>query len=174
MKTKTIRLKPDEYKSVSGYGDMLPDGMSLPMFGLIITKNNKKIAIRTPFNVDNDCEIEVTYNENTNAGKVKYLKSSKRRKYYNFLKWDIILLEVISLIILLFEVGIFKNYAVEGSRTSYLLFPAIGTWLTSIIVIYRDIKGINKWIFAIFGYLLLLILHINFFNYLYCLITELI
>ena len=166
---KTIRLKPEEYKSVSGYGDVLPDGMSLPVFGLVITKDNKNIIISTPVNVDDDCEIEVTYGDN-NIGRVKYIKSSRKRKYYNFLKWDIIILEVLSIIFMIIEVGIFKNYAVDGNQSYFLLGPVIGTWLTIVIVFYRNLKGFNKWIYTIFGYILLFFMHISFFVYLYNLI----
>lgn len=113
-----VRLKPNEYKTSSSYDFDPLFGMQYKN-GLLITKDESNIPVRTPFTVDSDCEIEVKYKEN-GFGKVKYLSSTPRRKYYMFLKWYIIILQILSLLFTIYEVNL-GNYLVEGSRSQPLL-----------------------------------------------------
>lgn len=163
---KTIKLNPDEYKTISSMEAEVVTGTWIIDNGLFIIKD--EIYIQTPTPVDADCIIEIKYREekNGNFGRVKYLSSSPRRKYFMFLKWYIIIFFILSLLFLLYEVKILGNYAIEGSRSYLLLLPSISSWFCLNILILRNTKSITKIILMIFSYFLLLICTINFITYL--------
>ena len=161
---KIVRLKPDEYKSVSTLRTCVGNWISRN--GLIILKDGSNFSISTPYTVDSDCEIEVKYNEEKHYGRVKYITTSSRRKYYMFLKWFIIILQLIAIIVTVYEIEVMGNYLVEGSRAESLRIPFITTWLALCIVVLRNINTITKWIMTIFGYLVLTISIIEFIIYL--------
>ena len=105
---KTVRLKSDEYKSASTMKAF--SGTWIPRNGLFITKDGSNFPISTPVTIDDNCEIEVKYNEEKHYGRVKYLSSSPRRKYYMFLKWYIIILQILAIIETVYEVEVNENY----------------------------------------------------------------
>ncbi len=161
---KTVRLKPDEYKSVSTLKAF--SSTWIPRNGLVITKDGANFPIRTPYTIDDNCEIEVRYNEEKHYGRVKYLSSTLRRKYYIFLKWYIIILQILAIIATFYEVEIMGNYLVEGSRAASLRLPLIVTWLSLDIVILRNTNTVTKWIVTVFSYFLLFMSTIGFMAYL--------
>lgn len=165
------KLKPDEYITASTLNPVPLRNSWIAHYGLLITKDGNKIPIKTPFTVDDNCEIEVKYKEN-GVGKVKYLSSTPKRKYYMFLKWYIVILEILSILFMIYEINFLGNYATEGSRSSNLLLTLLITWLTINIVTLRNTKSITKWIITIFSYLLLVISTINFIIYLIALISS--
>lgn len=150
------RLKPNEYVSVSSLETLPNTSDFYPLNGLVFTKDGKEIIIQTPITVDNGCEIEVSYRDN-GIGRVKYLKSTPRRKYYVGLRWYIIILELITIILVGYEININHNYLVEGSTSYNLLGPLLCTWIVLVIPILRNSKGLTKYIMNIFGYFILLI-----------------
>ena len=159
------RLKPEEYVSVSSL-ETLPNTLDFyPSNGIIIKKDGKEIPVQTPVTVDDGCEIEVKYRDNS-TGRVKYLKSTPRRKYFVGLTWYIILLEIISILFVIYEININNNYLVEGNNAYNLLGPALATWLAIVIPILRNSKGLTKNIMTLFGYFLLFINTIFFIEYL--------
>lgn len=158
-----VKLKPNEYKAVSKY-DIDPIIGTQPINGLIITKDGSNIPIITSFPVDSNCEIEVRYKEN-GVGRIKYLSNTPRRKYYKFLTWYIFILQIVSVLFMIYEVNL-GNYAVEGSRSQQLIGPALGSWLCFNIILFRNTKGFHKWFFTIFGYFLLFFFSIAFISYL--------
>ena len=160
---KTVRLKPNEYQSASTLTAF--SGTWIPRNGLVIIKDGNNFPIKTPWAIDNDCEIEVRYNEEKHYGRVKYISSSPRRKYYMFLKWYIIILQILAIIATIYEVEVMGNYLVEGSRAQSLALPFITTWLSLDIVIMRNMKTITKWIITIFSYFLLLMSTVEFIVY---------
>lgn len=151
-KYTTIRLKPDEYKTANSLIPAVTGGF-IPANGLLITKDDMNLAIKTPTTVDPDCEIEVRYNEIHN-GFVKYITSTSRRKYYMFLKWFVLAFWLLSIILMFVEVQVFKHYAVRGSR-SYNLIAPFSSFLCLDIVILRNNNGFTKWAVTIFSYFLL-------------------
>ena len=161
---KTVRLKPDEYKSASSIKAF--SGTWIPSNGLVITKDGNNFPIRTPFTIDDNCEIEVQYNEEKHYGKVKYISSSPRRKYYMFLKWYIIILQILAIIATIYEVEVMGNYLVEGSQSVSLTAPLLTTWLTLNIVVMRNMNTITKWLITIFSYFLLFVSTVQFIRYL--------
>lgn len=161
---KTVRLKPDEYKSVSSIKTF--SGTWIPSNGLVITKDGNNFPIRTPFTIDDNCEIEVQYNEEKHYGKVKYISSSPRRKYYMFLKWYIIILQILAIIATVYEIEVNGNYLVEGSPAKSLGVPFIATWLCLDIVIMRNMNTVTKWLVTIFSYFVLFISTVSFIMYL--------
>lgn len=161
---KIVRLKPDEYKSVSTITATV--GTWIPRNGLYITKDGSNFPIRTPYTIDNNCEIEVRYNEEKHYGRVKYLSTSPRRKYYMFLKWYIIILQILAILAAIYEVEIMGNYIVEGSPAENLRLPLIVTWLSLDIVIMRNTNTITKWIVTVFSYFLLFMSTVGFLTYL--------
>lgn len=161
---KTVILKPDEYKSVSTLQAF--SGTWLPRNGLVITKDESDFIVRTPLTVDNGCEIEVQYNEEKHYGKVKYISSTLRRKYYMCLKWYIIILQIIAIIATVYEIEALGNYLVDGSRSASLRLPFIITWLSLDIVIMRNMNTITKWIITVFSYFVLLACTVGFITYL--------
>jgi len=164
-KYTTIRLKPNEYKTADS---LIPVGTGswIPSNGLLITKDDMNLAITTPTTVDSDCEIEVRYNEQ-HRGFVKYITSSPRRKYYIFIKWLVLALQLLSIILMVIEVCVFKHYAVRGSRSYNLIAPCFSI-LCLDIVILRNNNGFTKWAVTIFSYFLLIFnliyLILYFFN----------
>ena len=161
---KTVRLKPDEYQSVSTMRAF--SSTWIPNNGLFITKDGSNFPIRTPYTIDNNCEIEVKYNEEKHYGRVKYLSSSPRRKYYMFLKWYIIILQILAIIATVYEIEVNGNYLVEGSPTKSLGVPFIATWLCLNIVIMRNMNTVTKWLVTIFSYFLLFMSTVGFLTYL--------
>ena len=149
---KTVRLKPNEYQSASTLTAF--SGTWIPRNGL------------TPVTVDNNCEIEVKYNEEKHYGRVKYLSSSPRRKYYMFLKWYIIILQILAIIAAVYEIEINGNYLVEGSPSKSLGVPFITTWLTLNIIVMRNMNTVTKWLVTIFSYFVLFISTVSFIMYL--------
>ena len=161
---KVVRLKGDEYKSVEA---MRAFGSTwISRHGLFITKDGSNFPVRTPFVVDDNCEIELQYNEEKHYGKVKYIKSSPRRKYYMFLKWYIIILQILAIIATVYEIEVMGNYLVEGSRAKSLVVPFITTWITLDIIHLRNSNTITKWLVTIFSYLVLFIGTVEFIRYL--------
>ena len=161
---KTVRLKPDEYQSVSTMRAF--SSTWIPNNGLFITKDGSNFPIRTPFTIYDNCEIEVQYNEEKHYGKVKYISSSPRRKYYMFLKWYIIILQILAIIATIYEVEVMGNYLVEGSQSVSLTAPLLTTWLTLNIVVMRNMNTITKWLITIFSYFLLFVSTVQFIRYL--------
>lgn len=162
---KTIILKPNEYQSISTLKAMTNGSNWVSKHGLIITKDGSKTPVRTPFTVDSDCEIELTYNEEKNYGRVKYLKSTPRRKYFVFLRWYIIILQLLAIIAVLYEVNVNGNYLVKGSKAETLALPFIITWLSYNIVHLRNTNTITKKIITLFSYMLLILSTIQFIRY---------
>ena len=160
---KTVILKPDEYKSVSTLRAF--SGAWIPNNGLFITKDGNNFPIRTPFTIDNNCEIEVQYNEEKHYGKVKYISSSPRRKYYMFLKWYIIILQIVAIIAAIYEIEVNGNYLVKGSQAERLAVPFGVTWLALDIIVLRNTNTITKWLVTIFSYFLLFLSTVSFLAY---------
>lgn len=161
---KIVRLKPDEYKSVSNMSVF--SSTWIPNNGIFITKDGNNFPIRTAYTIDDDCEIEVKYNEEKHYGKIKYISNSSRRNYYMVLKYYIITLQILAIIATIFEIEVNGNYLIKGSQTENLILPFIGTWLTFNIVVLRNIHSITKWIITIFSYIVLFISTFYFITYL--------
>ena len=161
---KTVILKPNEYKSVSNLTAF--SGTWIPRHGIIITKDESNFPIKTAYTIDDDCEIEVQYNEEKHYGKVKYISSSSRRKYYMFLKYYIIILQILAIIATVYEIEVNGNYLVKGSPAEDLGLPFIITWLNLDIVVLRNTHTITKWIISKFCYIILLICTFKFLAYL--------
>ena len=161
---KTVRLKSDEYKSASTMRAF--SGTWIPRNGLFITKDGSNFPISTPVTIDDNCEIEVKYNEEKHYGRVKYISSSPRRKYYMFLKWYIIILQILAIIATVYEIEVNGNYLVEGSPAKSLEVPFIATWLCLDIVIMRNMNTVTKWLVTIFSYFLLFVSTVSFITYL--------
>ncbi len=172
MKEKKVyRLKPDEYIVDSSItGDVSPEWRIDN--GLLITKGDEKIPVYTFYAVDPDCEIEVTIYKN-NFGRVKYIKSTPRRRYYKGLLYASILLTVVSLILLLYELEVNGNYAVEGSPSYYLLMPFLTSWYLSLVFILRNAKGFTKTVLSIFGYIFYALSVCYFLTYIVTIFTRL-
>ena len=150
---KTVRLKSDEYKSASTMRAF--SGTWIPRNGLFITKDGSNFPISTPVTIDDNCEIEV-----------KYISSSPRRKYYMFLKWYIIILQILAIIATVYEIEVNGNYLVEESPAKSLGVPFIATWLCLDIVIMRNMNTVTKWLVTIFSYFLLFVSTVSFITYL--------
>ena len=148
-------LKGDEYKSYTEYKPNEKGKNWSLESGIIIKKDKQEIIVPTTKTIDDGKEIEVTIDKN-GIGKVKYLNKSKKKIYYKVLTGYIILLEFLSLAFLIYESKIYKNFANEGTRADLLLFPAIITWLTIAIILFRKNTGFIKWIVTILSYILLL------------------
>lgn len=161
---KTVRLKPDEYKSVSSMRAF--SSTWIPSNGIVITKDGNNFPIRTAYTIDDDCEIEVKYNEEKHYGKIKYISNSSRRNYYMFLKYYIITLQILAIIAAIFEINVMGHYLVKGSQAENLILPFTGTWLTFNIVVLRNMHTITKWIITIFSYMVLFISTFKFITYL--------
>ena len=161
---KTVRLKPDEYKSISNMKAFSSNW--IPNNGIVITKDGNNFPIRTAYTIDDDCEIEAKYNEEKHYGKIKYISNSSRRNYYMFLKYYIITLQILAIIATIIEIEVMGHYLVKGSQAENLILPFIGTWLTFNIVVLRNIHTITKWIITIFSYLVLFINTFKFITYL--------
>ena len=148
---KTVRLKPDEYKSISNMKAF--SSTWIPNNGIVITKDGNNFPIRTAYTIDDDCEI-------------MYISNSSRRNYYMFLKYYIITLQILAIIATIIEIEVMGHYLVKGSQAENLILPFIGTWLTFNIVVLRNIHTITKWIITIFSYLVLFINTFKFITYL--------
>ncbi len=153
----TIILKPDEYIIASEVNSILiPKPTFLITNGIVITKDGQNLPIQTPFPVDSGCEIQVTYNEK-NIGKVKYLKSTLKRKYYKFITWYSIGIMIVGFLIALYSKNVKGVYILAEGSEHTDLGVTIGSWLALNIVLLRNSKGFTKWIMTIFGYILLLL-----------------
>lgn len=171
MKVKNVyRLMPNEYKSFTSL-DGNPIMKWVIKKGLLITKNGENIPVRTAFSIDNGCEIEVTYYD-SGYGKVKYLKSTPRRKYYKFITWYILFLELISAIFITYEINVNNNYATSGSRTEKILFILLASWIALTAVVLRNTKGFNKIVMTILSYVILTISTVNLIAYFIALIND--
>ena len=78
---KVYRLMPNEYKSFTSLRAY--SGSWIVSNGLVIKKDGEEIPLKTAFAVDDGCEIEVI-RKSKSYGKVKYIKSTTKRKYYRF------------------------------------------------------------------------------------------
>ena len=116
---------PNEYKSFTSLRAY--SGSWIVSNGLVIKKDGEEIPLKTAFAVDDGCEIEVI-RKSKSYGKVKYIKSTPKRKYYKFITWYILFLEIISAILIAYEIGVNNNYAKDGSRTEYILFTLLTPW----------------------------------------------
>lgn len=168
-KSGIIRLKPGEYiavyVAVSEHGYQISDSwQKRKRTGLLVTKDGRETLIITAGSVDEGCEIELTLNSN-GIGKVKYLSSTPRRNYFRFLRWYIIALEILSAVMLFYEVGIRHNYVAEGSNVGLLLFPFLVAWFTLIIVALRNAQNVSGKIMVLFCYFLLIGATISFIMY---------
>ncbi len=151
----TIILKPDEYLTASEVDPIIiPEATFLITNGIVITKDGQNLPIQTPFPVDSGCEIQVTYNEK-NIGRVKYLKSTPRRKYYKFITWYSIGIMIVGFLIALYSKNVKGVYILAEGSEHTDLGVTIGSWLALNIVLFRNAKGFTKWIMTIFGYILL-------------------
>lgn len=83
-----------------------------------------------------------------------------------FLKWYIIILQILAIIATVYEVEVNGNYLVEGSPAKSLGVPFIATWLTLNIVVMRNMNTITKWLITIFSYIVLFISTVEFIIYL--------
>ena len=156
MEEKTIlKLKPEEYKSYTEYKQNEKGKNWSLESGIIVKQDKEEIVIPTTKVINNGFEIEVKINKK-GIGKVKYLNASKKKIYYKLLTAYIILIEFVSLSFLIYESSVYKNFANEGSRADYLMFPAIITWLTIAIILFRKQKGFIKWVVTILSYIMLL------------------
>jgi len=168
-KWETFKLKPEEYVSVSELETMPALGTWVPACGMIITKDNKNMPIPTAISIDPGCEIEVRYNGK--IGKVKYLSSTPRRKYYVFLRWYIILIEFISICITFYERTIKNEIITKEHPANGVLVGVIAVWLCLCIPMLRNDKGVTKWIMTIFGYFILGLATIELIRYFIMLIV---
>ena len=164
-------LKPEEYKSYTEYKKNEKNNNWTLESGIIIKKDKQEIIIPTTKTIDNGYEIEVKINKK-GIGKVKYLNIDKNKIYYNLLTIYIILLEFLSLLFLIYESKVNKNFAGQGTRADLLLFPAITTWLVISIILLRKNKGFIKWVITILSYLLLILGTFFFIVYLIKLIRT--
>ena len=83
-----------------------------------------------------------------------------------FLKWYIIILQILAIIATIYEVEVMGNYLVEGSQSVSLTAPLLTTWLTLNIVVMRNMNTITKWLITIFSYFLLFVSTVQFIRYL--------
>ena len=83
-----------------------------------------------------------------------------------FLKWYIIILQILAIIATVYEIEVNGNYLVEGSPTKSLGVPFIATWLCLNIVIMRNMNTVTKWLVTIFSYFLLFMSTVGFLTYL--------
>ena len=159
---KVYRLMPNEYKSFTSLRAY--SGSWIASNGLVIKKGGEEIPLKTAFAVDDGCEIEVI-RKSKSYGKVKYIKSTPKRKYYKFITWYILFLEIISAILIAYEIGVNNNYAKDGSRTEYILFTLLTPWLALSSVVLRNNKGFTKWAMTILSYLILIVSTVNLIKY---------
>ena len=159
---KVYRLMPNEYKSFTSLREY--SGSRIVSNGLVIKKDGQDLPLKTAFAVDDGCEIEVT-RKSKSYGKVKYIKSTPRRKFFKFITWYILFLEVISAILIEYEIGVNNNYAKDSSRTEYILFTLLTPWLALSSVVLRNSKGFTKWAMTILSHTILIISTVNLIKY---------
>ena len=167
--TKTI-LEPEDYKSVSEMHVLLT-GQFIPSNGLVITKNDENRAVKTPFTVDPGCRLELRWT-GQRSGRVRYLTSTPRRRYFMGLKWYTLILWALSWIFTVIEIAGFGNYAMGDSRTTLALATAFTAWMGLVIVVQRNGHGFLKWASTIFSYFVLAFFSVKFILYIVRLLQE--
>lgn len=158
----TYILEPGDYQTLSEMR-AFPNAM-IPQNGLFITKGGSNTWVKTPFTVDSGCRIKLTWS-GKGAGRVKYLTSTPRRKYYVAVRWFSIILMILAWIFVLIEMA-HGNKAVGDSRTGYAMLPAFTAWMGLDICALRNGRGFTKWAVTIFSYFVMVMGTGSFIYYL--------
>ena len=165
----TYILEPGDYKTVSELR-MFATGAVIPQNGLLITRDGLNTWVRTPTSVDSGCRIQLTWS-GKGAGRVKYLTSTLRRKYYMAVMWFSIMLMLLAWIFLLIEM-VKGNKAIGDSRTRYVMGTAFTAWMGLDISTLRNHHGFTRWFVTIISYFVMCISTGSFIYYLIRLIQE--
>ncbi|MBO7355400.1 MAG: hypothetical protein ILP17_00100 [Lachnospiraceae bacterium] len=164
----TYILEPGDYQTISEIKTIAGTTM-IPNNGFFITKGGSNTWVRTAGSVDSGCRIRLTWS-GKGAGRVKYLTSTPRRKYYLAVKWFSIILMILAWIFLLIEM-VNGNKAIGDSRTRYVMATAFTAWMGLDISVMRNMHGFTKWFVTIFSYIVMCISTGSFIYYLVRLIS---